>query len=134
MKKQNLSIDVLRISLGIIFLWFGLLKFSSHSPALEIIKASFSFFGNGAGRYLLAGFETVIGAGLILNIFPRIICTLLVVHLVATFGVFILAPQMMFDPYFPFLTLEGEFVFKNLALVAGGLVALEHYSHHPNFQ
>ena len=129
MKKLDLSIKILRISLGVIFLWFGLLKFTSHSPALEIINASFPFFGIGIGAYVLAGFETIIGVGLIFNIFPRIICTVLIVHLVCTFYVFILARKMMFNPGFPFLTLEGEFVLKNLVLIATGLVVLEYHKH-----
>jgi uncharacterized membrane protein YkgB len=129
MKGFELSIKILRISLGIIFLWFGLLKFSSHSPVLEIINASFPLFGSGAGRYILASFEVLIGLGLMLHILPRTACIILIAHMFCTFYVFILAPSMMFDPGFPFLTLEGEFVLKNLVLIAAGLVVLERHKY-----
>lgn len=41
-----------------------------------------------------------------------------VVHLLGTFGTLILAPTTVFLDSFPYLTMEGEFVVKNLVLLA----------------
>ncbi|MDP3800025.1 MAG: DUF417 family protein [bacterium] len=125
MKKINLSIKILRISLGVIFLWFGLLKFSSYNPVFDILNASFPFLASGVGLKFLAAFETLIGLGLLFNVLPRLVHIVLVVHLLGTFSVFFSAPELMFNQAFPFLTLAGEFVAKNIVLLAAGLVVLE---------
>lgn len=132
MKKPGLSIKILRISLGIIFLWFGLLKFSSYNPVFEILNGSFSFMASGIGLKLLAAFETLIGLGLLFNVLPRLVHIVLVAHLLGTFSVFFLAPELMFNQAFPFLTLGGEFVAKNLILLAAGLVVLEYGKQNKN--
>lgn len=116
----------MRIALGIIFLWFGLLKFSGNNPVYDIVYASFPFLAEGIGNYILATFETVVGIGLLLNIMPKIVHISLILHLLGTFIVFLLAPEIMFYPSIPFLTLAGEFVVKNIALTMGGFVVLAH--------
>lgn len=116
----------MRVALGIIFLWFGLLKLSGRNPVFEIVHATFPLLADGAGNYVLAIFEVLIGLSLVLNILTRIAHVALLLHLLGTFATFFLAPQIMFDPYFPFLNLNGEFVVKNLALAIGGLIILSH--------
>ena len=125
----NLCVTGMRLSLGIIFLWFGLIKFSEYNPVFEIINASFPFLAVRPGLYFLAGLESLIGLGLFLNIFPRIVHITLILHLLGTFSTFILSPEIMFYPHFPFLNLAGEFVVKNLALAMGGLLILHHEQH-----
>ena len=126
MQKQylNISIAAMRIALGIIFFWFGGLKLLGYNPVFEIVYASFPFLATGVGNLILGLFETLIGLGLIFNIFHKIIHPALIFHLLGTFAVFIIAPEIMFDPYFPFLNLNGEFVVKNLSLAIGGLIVL----------
>lgn len=121
---MRMSIEGMRVALGIIFLWFGLLKFTGFNPVYEIVAASFAFLAKGPGNILLASLETLIGAGLVLNRFRRVVHSVLILHLLGTFTVFIRAPHIMFDPYFPILTLAGEFVVKNLALAFGGIIVL----------
>ncbi|MDP2647841.1 MAG: DUF417 family protein [Candidatus Yanofskybacteria bacterium] len=118
------AILYMRIALGIIFLWFGLLKFSGNNPVYDIVYASFPFLADGIGNYILASFETIIGIGLFLNVVPKIVHFSLILHLMGTFSVFLRAPEIMFYPSIPFLTLAGEFVVKNIALTAGGFVVL----------
>lgn len=112
----------MRIALGIIFFWFGALKTPGYGPVTEIVRASFPFMAEGTGNIVLAIFEILIGLGLIFKICPQAIFTALTLHLLGTFSVFILAPEIMFDPNFPYLSLDGEFVVKNLALVMGGFI------------
>lgn len=114
----------MRVALGIIFLWFGLLKFYSPNPVYDLLKATFSFLADPPGIYFLGALEMLIGLGLIINIFPKITHRILILHLLGTFATFFISPGIMFDPYFPFLTLVGEFVVKNFVLAIGGLIVL----------
>ena len=73
----------------------------------------------------------MIGVAVICNIFPKITHAILILHLLGTFSVLVTAPRLMFDPYFPMLTLAGEFVIKNLVLATGGIVVILYHMHHP---
>ncbi len=125
------SIALLRIALGIIFFWFAMLKLSGFNPVYDIVYASFPFLASGIGNLFLGGLEAVIGVALLLNIFPRTTHAILILHLLGTFGVFITAPQIMFSPSFPMLTLAGEFVVKNLSLAMSGIVVILYHMRHP---
>lgn len=123
---KNRLIVALRISLGLVFFWFGALKLFGYNPVYEIVQAGFPWFASGAGNLILGIGETLIGFGLLTNIFPKLTHTVLILHLAGTFTVFITGPELMFSPYFPVLTLAGEFVFKNVVLAMSGLVVLSH--------
>lgn len=123
---RNKLIIALRISLGLVFFWFGALKLFGFNPVYEVVYASFPWFAYGTGNLILGIGETLIGLGLLTNIFQKLTHTFLILHLAGTFTVFITGPEIMFNPYFPVLTLAGEFVFKNLVLAMSGLVVLSH--------
>ena len=125
------SVAFLRIALGVIFFWFGALKLSGVNPVYEIVRASFPFFADGVGNLILGGLETIIGIALIFNVLPKTTHAILILHLIGTFTVFITAPEIMFNPGFPFLTLAGEFVVKNLSLAMSGLVVILYHARHP---
>jgi len=125
------SVALLRIALGIIFFWFGALKLAGYNPVYDIVYASFPFLADGVGNILLGGLETVIGIALACNVFSKTTHAILVLHLLGTFMVFVTAPEIMFQPYFPMLTLAGEFVVKNLSLAMGGIVVILYHMRHP---
>ncbi|OHA21367.1 MAG: hypothetical protein A2849_00005 [Candidatus Taylorbacteria bacterium RIFCSPHIGHO2_01_FULL_51_15] len=125
------SVALLRIALGIIFFWFGALKLAGFNPVYDIVYASFPFLADGVGNLFLGGFEALIGLALISNAFAKTTHLILIFHLLGTFTVFITAPEIMFDPQFPFLTLAGEFVVKNLSLAMGGIVVILYHMRHP---
>jgi uncharacterized membrane protein YphA (DoxX/SURF4 family) len=117
-----------RIGLGIVFVWFGVLKFFPHmSPAEDLAsrtieKLSFGFIGRRPALYILAPLEVAIGLGLLTGKFLRATLFLLFVQMAGTLTPLILFPSETFQffPYAP--TLEGQYIIKNLALVAGALV------------
>ena len=125
------SIALLRIAIGIVFFWFGALKVTGFNPVYDIVYASFPFLAAGIGNLLLGGLETLIGLALICNVFQKTTHFTLLLHLLGTFGVFITAPQIMFAPHFPMLTLAGEFVIKNIVLAMGGVVVIHYHMRHP---
>ncbi len=120
----------LRISLGVIFLWFGVLKVMNASPVGPLLEATYPLFATTYGLMALGAFEVVVGLCLTFNVFPVLANLALVLHLCGTLTVFFIAPELMFNPHFPFLTMTGEFVVKNIALIAAGfLVGAQAYFH-----
>lgn len=126
-KYEDYFIIGLRIALGLIFVWFGALKVFGFNPVYSIVAATFPIFATELGNNILGALETAIGIGLLFNIFPMLIYSALILHLFGTLATFIIAPNLMFHPYFPILTLEGEFVFKNVALATAGLAVLGYH-------
>ncbi len=120
----------LRIALGVLFFWFGVLKLFGFNPVYEIVYASFPFLAHGFGNFALGTFEAVIGIVLILNVAQNAAHVALAGHLLGTLSVFVLSPSLMFDPYFPALSLSGEFVFKNIILLLAGFVILRYNQIH----
>jgi uncharacterized membrane protein YphA (DoxX/SURF4 family) len=118
----------LRISLGLIFFWFGVLKFVPDLSAAEdlatrtIALLSFGVITPEVGRILLAAWETVIGVGLISGAFLRVILLLLIVQMAGTLTPLVLFPGETFE-HFPFApSLEGQYIIKNLVLISAGMV------------
>lgn len=117
------SIPVLRVALGLIFLWFGVLKLFGTSPVTTILKQTFPFMPVLPFAFGLGIWEVMIGCGLIIKRALRLTLVLLCFHLTGTFISFLLAPSLFFQHGSPlWLTVEGEFVAKNMVLMAAGLV------------
>lgn len=117
------SIPALRAALGLIFIWFGALKVFGVSPVLGMLQQTYTFLPIHLFVLLLGGWEILIGIGLILRRALRCTLVLLCLHLTGTFVALYLAPTRFFSHGIPLLlTADGEFVVKNLVLVAAGLV------------
>jgi uncharacterized membrane protein YphA (DoxX/SURF4 family) len=122
------SVLMLRLSLGGVFFWFGLLKFFSDlSPAEELAKRTLETLTLGllsphVCLTLLACWEIAIGLGLLLGVFPSVTLLLLLLHMLGTFTPLVLFPNEMFTqiPYAP--TLEAQYILKNLVLISAGCV------------
>ena len=122
------GITLLRISVGVIFMWFGFLKFfPGLSPAeglatrtLEVL--SFGMVPPRAALIILAVWECAVGFGLILAIFLRTTLLLLWLQMAGTVAPMLMFPQEVFShfPYAP--TLEGQYIIKNLVLASAGVV------------
>lgn len=117
------GITLLRVGLGVIFLWFGALKFiPGGSPAEQLVKDTIYFVPPDLFYPVLAAWETLIGIGLITGLFPRLTLLLLFLQMPGTALPLVLLPSTVWSS-FPFeLTLEGQYIIKNLVLVAAGLV------------
>src|SRR5690554_3727662 len=118
----------LRISIGIVFTWFGILKFfEGLSPAEGIAVRTIDTLTAGIFEeqfilYGLAVWETLIGIGLLFNIFLRETLLLLYLQMIGTFlPVFLFPGEVFFKfPYAP--TLEGQYIFKNIVIIGAGIV------------
>ncbi len=117
------GINSLRIGLGTIFLWFGALKFfPGLSPAEELVRNTVFFADPELFIPILAAWEVLIGIGLISGKFMRVTLLLLFLQMPGTVLPVFLLPDVVWTQ-FPFgLTLEGQYIVKNLVLVSAGLV------------
>jgi uncharacterized membrane protein YphA (DoxX/SURF4 family) len=124
----NHGLRLLRISLGVVFLWFGVLKFfpglspASDLAARTIYVLSFGLVSPSVSVPTLAAWECVIGVGLILGIFMRATLFLLALQMAGTLTPLLLFPGEVFTriPYAP--TLEGQYIIKNAVLISAAIV------------
>jgi uncharacterized membrane protein YkgB len=122
------SISLLRVSLGLIFLGFGVLKFfPGLSPAESLAARTFDILTFGLvperlGLVMVAGLETAIGFMLLTGVWLRVALALLAIELVGILSPLVLLPTEMFRT-FPFApTLAGQYVLKDVVVAAAGLV------------
>jgi uncharacterized membrane protein YkgB len=113
----------LRWAVGIVFIWFGALKlFPGMSPAEELVKNTVYFFDPGWFFPLLGVWEMLIGLFLIIRPLIRVAILLLFLQMPGTFLPLVLLPDVCFTA-FPFgLTLEGQYIVKNLVIIGAALV------------
>ena len=117
------SIPALRISVGIVFIWFGALKVFDVTPVADLVARTVYWFDPGWVVPVLGGFEILVGLGLLFKIALRATLFLFAAQMVGTFLVLILLPEISFQDGNPLLlTVEGEFVIKNLVLLSAGMV------------
>ena len=122
------GITLLRLSVGIIFLWFGFLKFfPGLSPAEDLAARtiqvlSFGWVPPSIAVIVLAAWECAVGLGLILGLYLRATLLLLWLQMAGTVTPLFIFPQEVFSqfPYAP--TLEGQYIIKNLVLMSAGIV------------
>lgn len=117
------SIPFLRISLGIVFFWFGVLKlFPGLSPAEDLVRNTIFFVDPDIFVPVLALWEMAIGLGLIFGKFMRLTLLLLFLQMPGTVLPLFILPDVTWQhvPYSP--TVEGQYIIKNLVLIGAGLV------------
>ena len=122
------SIPLARVAVGLVFVWFGGLKFfAGLSPAQDLagrtIEAlSLGLMAPSMSRPLLATWEVAIGLGFLTGRWPRLTLLLLLSQMAGTLLPLVFYPDEVFQhvPYAP--TLEGQYIVKNLVLVAAGLI------------
>lgn len=114
---------LLRISIGIIFFWFGALKLlPGVSPAEGLIRETLPFLPMNIFLPLLAIWEMVIGLGFIFGKFIRLTILLMFLQMGGTVSPIFLNPSAVWVN-FPFvLTLEGQYIIKNLVLLSAATV------------
>ena len=117
------SVPALRVTLGLVFVWFGALKVFGVSPVIPMLRETYPFLSISVLSFSLGIWEMLIGSGLVFKRALRGTLGLLCLHLAGTFTAFWLAPALFFHHGNPLvLTADGEFVAKNLVLLTAGLV------------
>lgn len=122
------AITMLRVAVGVIILVFGVLKyFPGVSPAEELTKKTtdaltFGLVPSDVAIVVVATLETILGLLLITGRFLRVAIYLLAGQLIGVLAPLVLFPERLFDGPHGAPTLEGQYVIKDLIIVAAGLV------------
>lgn len=116
---------LLRLSLGLVYVWFGALKVVGKSDVFSLVAGTLPFLNPNVFVPILGVIEIVIGAGLIFGRMPRLVFVVVVLHLAGTFLTIFTVPDMLWHNHNPLLiSTDGEFVLKNLVLISAVLVLL----------
>jgi uncharacterized membrane protein YkgB len=114
--------SLLRISLGLVFLWFGLLKPLEMSPAATLVRNTVYWVDPDWFVPFLGWWEVAIGVGLLYRPLIRGAILLLFLQMPGTFMPLVLLPEVCFHSV-PFgLTMEGQYIVKNIVLISAALV------------
>lgn len=124
----RVGVPAVRVALGIVFFWFGVLKlFPGLSPAEDLAARTIESLSFGAitpsvSLPILAIWECLIGLGLLTGRFLRATLLLLALQMLGTLTPLFLFPDETWTrfPYAP--TLEGQYIIKNVVLIAGAMV------------
>ncbi len=122
------SLTFLRLGMGVVFLWFGALKFfPSLSPAEDLALRTINLLTWGllpanVSLPVLASLESLIGLGFLTGKYMRLTLALLAFQMAGALSPLVLFPGEVFYqlPLAP--TMEGQYILKNLVLIGAGLV------------
>ena len=121
--SQRVSYPFLRIAMGVVLLWIGLGKFIDPSPVVGLLGASLPFLAFPAFVYLLGVVEVAMAALLFLNIRTQYVGIVLVGLFAGTLLIFLIAPKVVYaESGFPLLALPGQFLLKDLVLMASSVM------------
>lgn len=118
------GLTLLRVSIGIIYIWFGALKVTGISPAAPLIAEAWRFVPIPMDRFiqLVGALEVLIGLGFITGIAMRLVILAMLMQMIGAMSPLILSPGRLWTA-FPFgLTLEGQYVIKDIVFISAALV------------
>ncbi len=117
------GIPALRVSVAVVFIWFGALKIFGVTPVADLVANTVYWFESDLAVPAIGVVEVVVGLGLLFRLAMRAVLGLFFLQMIGTFLVLILLPDVAFQHGNPLLlTVEGEFVIKNLVLISAGMV------------
>jgi len=118
---KKIAEPIARIGLFVIYFWFGALKVFGVSPADQLVQSLFErtipFIPFGTFLVLFGFFEMAIGILFLIKGLERIVIPLLFLHMITAFLPLFALPQATWLGFFV-PSLEGQYIIKNLALIA----------------
>jgi putative oxidoreductase len=120
---RQYGILVLRVAVAVVFIWFGALKVFGVSPVADLVARMLPFLPPDVAVKGMGVLELLIGAGLLSGWAIRVTMLVFFLQMLGTFLVLVLEPDQSFLHGNPLLlTVLGEFIVKNLVLIAAGIV------------
>lgn len=119
---DRFGVKFARLAIGVVFIWFGALKIMGElSPAYDLVAATVYFLTPEIIVPLLGVWEVAIGLAFLFPPTTRLALLMLIPQMPGTFLPLILLPEVTYT-VFPFgLTIEGQYIVKNLVLIACAL-------------
>lgn len=128
---KDFFVPMARFGLFVVFFWFGFLKIIGLSPASGLVQRLFEntipFMSFATFIVLFGVFECLIGILFLIKGMERLVIPLLFIHMITTFGPLVLLPQETWSG-FMVPTLEGQYIIKNLVLIAAAMGIAAHVS------
>ncbi len=122
------SVNMMRVALAIVYIWFGALKIFGMSPAGELVEKTVYWFRPEIFVPILGICEVIIGLGLLFKKLIPVTIVLLLLHMIVTFFPVFIVQTACFSA-FPFQpTLVGQYIIKNVVLISGALVIVGKYN------
>jgi len=116
------GVPVLRVAIAVVFVWFGALKVFGISPAGELVAATVYVVDPALFVPVLGVWEIIIGLCLLYRPLIRLGIVLLFIQLPGTFLPIVLLPEVVFTSFPYGLTVEGQYIIKNLVIIGAALV------------
>ncbi|MDD9953105.1 MAG: hypothetical protein OXR66_02110 [Candidatus Woesearchaeota archaeon] len=117
------ALKLLRYSVAIIFIWFGFLKVIGFSPATELVKKTVYVVDPAWFVPLLGVWEVAIGLCFLYRPLIRVAIALLAPQMMGTFLPLFILPGVVFQSGNPWLlTMEGQYIVKNLLIISAAMV------------
>jgi uncharacterized membrane protein YkgB len=119
------GVFALRISLGVIFIWFGLLKPLGVSPAGPLVLATVRWmpvFTPDTWLAVIGWWEVLIGVTFLFHRTVRVAIALLALQMGGTFLPLVMLPAVTFQSFPLVPTMEGQYIIKNLLIISAALV------------
>lgn len=121
-EMERWGVPVLRVAIAVVFVWFGALKVFGISPAGELVAATVYVVDPAVFVPILGIWEVVIGLCLLYRPLIRLGIFLLFIQLPGTFLPIVLLPEVVFTAFPYGLTVEGQYIVKNLVIIGAALV------------
>lgn len=110
-----------RIALFVVYFWFGILKILDTSPAnpliMQLQQKTLSFLTFHQFIIFFSLYEMLIGILFLFSRFDRLTILLFILHMATTFMPLVFLPQVTWQGFLT-PTLEGQYIIKNLVLIA----------------
>jgi len=122
-RAARFSLPLLRVALGVVFIWFGALKVAGATPVADLVAGTVPWLDRAWFVPALGAVEVLLGVALLVGRLLPFVCVVLTAHLCGTFLVLVMEPDLAFQHANPLLlTTIGEFVVKNVVLISAALV------------
>lgn len=126
---RRVSVPLARFGLFVIFFWFGLLKVIGLSPASGLVQRLFEttipWMSFATFIVIFGLLEMLIGILFLIKGVERIVIPLLLLHMITTIMPLFLLPQETWSGFMT-PTLEGQYIIKNIALIAAAFGIAAH--------
>ncbi len=114
---------LMRVSLGVIFVWFGLLKVFGQSPVNDLVARTVYLFDPDIFIPVLGWWEFLIGVCFLFHRLIRAAIFLLFLQIGGTFLPLVILPEVCFQGSNPLvLTIEGQYIVKNLLIISAAIM------------
>lgn len=126
---RKYAIPVARFALFVVFFWFGILKIIGTSPAnplvANLLEQTLPFISFGQFIFFFSLYEMLIGLTFLAKGYERHAMALLIPHMIMTSLPLFFLPTVAWQGFLT-PTLEGQYIIKNLCIIALGFALASH--------